>query len=194
MFLRRFVYISGAVRFFINVKPIDVIYTALPFYHSASGIITISQCVLHGNTVAIRSKFSASKFWEDCIKYKCTVSHYIGEMCRFLLAQPDKPTDRQHQVRVMYGNGLRPQIWTQFTQRFSIDTVAEFYGSTEGNANVVNFPGKVGACGFVPVIVPSKYPVTLIKVDPETREPVRDKEGLCQLCKPGRIGQIPILD
>lgn len=34
----------------------------------------IGQCVLHGMTVVIRKKFSASRFWDDCIKYNCTVS------------------------------------------------------------------------------------------------------------------------
>lgn len=34
----------------------------------------IGQCLLHGMTVVIRKKFSASRFWDDCIKYNCTVS------------------------------------------------------------------------------------------------------------------------
>lgn len=70
-----------------------------------------------GNTVCIRPKFSASKFWDDCIKYEATVTQYIGEICRYLLAQPEKPQDKQHHIRMMFGNGLRPQIWTEFSQR-----------------------------------------------------------------------------
>lgn len=70
-----------------------------------------------GNTVCIRPKFSASKFWDDCIKYEATVTQYIGEICRYLLAQPEKPQDKQHRIRMMFGNGLRPQIWTEFSQR-----------------------------------------------------------------------------
>lgn len=34
----------------------------------------IGQGLIHGMTVVIRKKFSASKFWDDCIKYNCTVS------------------------------------------------------------------------------------------------------------------------
>lgn len=33
----------------------------------------IGQCLLQGMTVVIRKKFSASHFWEDCVKYNCTV-------------------------------------------------------------------------------------------------------------------------
>lgn len=67
------------------------------------------------------------------------MGQYIGEMCRYLLAVKPGPQDKAHSVRVMYGNGLRPQIWLQFTERFAIPRIAEFYGATEGNANIGNF-------------------------------------------------------
>jgi hypothetical protein len=57
-------------------------------------------------------------------------------MCRYILAAPPKPEDKQHKLRMIYGNGLKPQIWTQFVERFNIPHVAEFYGATEGNANI----------------------------------------------------------
>lgn len=40
---------------------------------SAGNIVGIGQCLLQGMTVVIRKKFSASHFWEDCVKYNCTV-------------------------------------------------------------------------------------------------------------------------
>ena len=52
--------------------------------------------------------------------------------------------DRAHQVRVIAGNGLRPEIWDEFTKRFGIARVCEFYASSEGNAafiNIFNVPG-----------------------------------------------------
>lgn len=57
-------------------------------------------------------------------------------MCRYLLAVPPSPTDKTHPVRMMYGNGLRPQIWLPFTERFNLARISEFYGATEGNANI----------------------------------------------------------
>lgn len=67
------------------------------------------------------------------------VAQYIGEICRYLLAQPHKPQDRGHRVRVAYGNGLRPQIWKEFMKRFNIERIGEFYGATEGNANISQY-------------------------------------------------------
>lgn len=57
-------------------------------------------------------------------------------MCRYVLASPPKLEDRDHKIRLIFGNGLRPQIWKEFVERFDIPQVAEFYGATEGNANI----------------------------------------------------------
>ena len=64
------------------------------------------------------------------------VAQYIGEICRYLLSQPESESDRQHSVRLMFGNGLRQKIWKQFINRFNIKQIGELYGSTEGNANI----------------------------------------------------------
>lgn len=36
----------------------------------------------------------------------------------------------------MIGNGLQPGLWKNFRERFNIKYIREFYGSTEGNANM----------------------------------------------------------
>jgi solute carrier family 27 fatty acid transporter 1/4 len=64
------------------------------------------------------------------------VAQYIGEICRYLLTVPVCPEEKQHKVRLMYGNGLRPQIWEPFVTRFGIQQIGEFYGATEGNSNI----------------------------------------------------------
>ncbi len=107
------------------------------------------------------------------------VFFYIGELCRYVLAQPKKPVDTQHCIRVMMGNGLRAQIWSEFTKRFQIPNVGEFYGSTEGNVGMINPFNKVGACGRLIVTFPFLNSSTLVKVDPDTREYVRNSSGFC---------------
>uniref|UniRef100_T1IQZ9 Long-chain-fatty-acid--CoA ligase n=1 Tax=Strigamia maritima TaxID=126957 RepID=T1IQZ9_STRMM len=185
----RYIFISAGIRIMMHVRFNDVIYTPLPLYHSAGGVIGIGQAILAGSTVVIRSKFSASKYWDDCIKYNCTVAQYIGEICRYLLASPPKPTDTEHRVRLIFGNGLRSQIWKPFVGRFRVKEIGEIYGSTEGNANIVNIDNQPNAVGFVSRIAPWAYPVTLIRIDKDTNEPLRDKNGLCIQCKPDEPGE-----
>ncbi|KPJ11958.1 Long-chain fatty acid transport protein 4 [Papilio machaon] len=132
----RMVFMASGVHYLGGLSPKDVIYCPMPLYHSAGGCITVGQAFIFGCTVALRNKFSASAYFPDCIKFNATAAHYIGEMCRYILATPPKPTDKQHKVRTVYGNGMRPTVWTDFVNRFNIKRVVEFYGATEGNANI----------------------------------------------------------
>lgn len=183
----RFIFIATGISTIAEMRTSDILYTPLPLYHTAGGVMSAGQSLLHGNTTVIRKKFSASSYFNDCIKYKCTIAQYIGEMCRYILAVPPKPEDKNHNLRMIFGNGLRPQIWRDFVARFNIPQVVEFYGATEGNANIVNIDNTIGAIGFMSRIIPSVYPISIIKVNAEG-EPIRDSKGLCQVCGPDEPG------
>ncbi|XP_019119427.2 long-chain fatty acid transport protein 1 [Larimichthys crocea] len=168
----------------------DILYNCLPLYHSAGTIMGVGQCLLFGLTVVVRRKFSGSRFWDDCVKHNCTALIYIGEICRYLLAQPFHPSEAHHRVRVAIGNGLRPAVWEEFVRRFRIQRIGEFYGATECNCSLINIDGKVGACGFNSRILPSFYPIRLVRVQEGTGELLRDSKGLCIPCLPGEPGML----
>ena len=115
-------------------------------------------------------------------------------MCRYLLAQPRRPSEKQHSVHVAYGNGLRPQIWKEFQSRFAISRIGEFYGATEGNVGFFNTDNTPGTCGFVSVIAPGLFPSKFIKVDAVTGDLLRGENGLAipaQVGEPGlAVGKI----
>ena len=115
---------------------------------------------------------------------------YIGEICRFLLAQPVKPVDKQHNVRLAYGNGLRAHIWEEFKERFQITQIGEFYGATEGNCSLGNITGKVGSVGFLSVLVPAAYPLKIVRIDPDTNEPIRNSSGFCEIVDYNEPGEL----
>lgn len=77
----------------------------------------------------------------------CQVVQYIGEICRYLLKQPVRKAEGQHRVHLAVGNGLRPAIWEEFTQRFRVQQIGEFYGATECNCSIANMDGKVSMAG-----------------------------------------------
>jgi len=60
--------------YFVGLSNDEVIYDPLPLYHTSGGIVGVGQGLIHGCTVVLRRKFSASAFFQDCGKYKCTVS------------------------------------------------------------------------------------------------------------------------
>ncbi|KAL2790518.1 very long-chain acyl-CoA synthetase isoform 2, partial [Daubentonia madagascariensis] len=141
-----------------------------------------------GATLALRAKFSASQFWDDCRKYNATVIQYIGELLRYLCNSPEKPNDRDHKVRMALGNGLRADVWRQFIRRFGDVHIYEFYAATEGNIGFVNYTRKIGAVGRVNYLQRKVITYDLIKYDVEKDEPVRDGNGYCIRVPTGEVG------
>ncbi|XP_072860550.2 long-chain fatty acid transport protein 2 isoform X2 [Pogona vitticeps] len=141
-----------------------------------------------GATLVLRSKFSASCFWDDCRRYQVTVIHYVGELMRYLCNSPKKDNDRDHCVRIAIGNGIRGEVWKEFLHRFGSIRIYEFYGATEGNISFINYTGKIGAVGKTNFLLKKVTKFELIKYDIDLDEPVRDEKGCCVLVSPGETG------
>ncbi|XP_014230312.1 long-chain fatty acid transport protein 1-like [Trichogramma pretiosum] len=187
----RYLLVQTATYHMLGLRQGDVIYNPIPLYHMSGGIVGTGCALIKGIPSVLRTKFSVTTYWMDCIKYKCTVSQYIGEMCRYLLSAPPRPEDTKHPVRLMVGNGMRPQIWETFVNRFKIQQVNEVYGSSEGNANIINVDNTVGAVGFVPSILPqSLHPVAIIRINNDTNEPLRNEDGFCIRAQPNEPGML----
>ena len=71
-----------------------------------------------GVSLAIGRRFSVTGFWKDVRDSHATGFMYVGETARYLLAAPPSPDDKNHNLRIMYGNGMRPDVWTRFQERF----------------------------------------------------------------------------
>jgi fatty-acyl-CoA synthase len=166
----------------LRLKSSDTLYSCLPLYHNNALTVALSSVINSGATLALGKSFSASKFWDEVIAGDATAFIYIGEICRYLLNQPPKPTDRAHKVRLIAGNGLRPEIWDEFTKRFGIARVCEFYASSEGNAafiNIFNVPQTTGI---------SPTPLAYVEYDPDTGAPLRDENGRVRRVPAGEPG------
>ena len=163
-------------------------YNTLPMYHTNGGIVATS-CWMYGGCLILRRKFSASQFWSDCRKYNANVFIYIGEVCRYLMAQAPSPDDSRHHVQRIIGNGLRGDVWAAFQKRFAIPRVFEFYGSTEGNVGFVNADNTLGSCGLMPELGQFVMGVNLVKYDVENDKHLRKPNGLCVTCGAGEVGE-----
>ena len=118
---------------------------------------------------------------------------YVGEIARYLLALPPSPADRQHLLRMAYGNGMRPDVWGRFQDRFGVPKVCEFYGSTEGGLshltiqegdflrNAVSHDGLIRRWQLHNQIVP-------VLVDAETNTIVRDPSTGFAVRMPYEVG------
>jgi len=155
----------------------------LPLYHGNGGVVAVSACIHVGCIQVVRRRFSASSFWKDVEQHRITAMIYVGELWRYLhnLAvaqdkaqeQPSKPLPST--LRVIAGNGLRPDIWSQVVERFGIKRVVEHYGMTEmPSGPYMNFYGVVGSCGFIPPDIRAEQGADkLVRYDVERNGPLR---------------------
>ena len=166
----------------VRLKKDDVLLCPLPMYHNNALTVGLGCVLAAGACMAIEEHFSASKFWDQARATGATAAIYIGEICRYLLNQPAGPGDRDHKVRVMTGNGLRPEIWTEFQERFGIERICEFYAASECNiafVNAFNVPRTTGYC-------PMDF--AIVDYDPETGEPRRGADGRLKKVGKGGVG------
>ncbi len=178
----------SGLQFGVNVMtltPEDTYYCSLPFYHSNALVVGLGSCLAGGATLAMRRKFSASNFFDDCRKFNATAFIYIGELLRYLLAQPEKPNDKIHGIEKVLGNGLRPDIWMEFKERFGIKRVHEFYGASEGNTGFVNLFNFDKTVGWSPSHGKA-WEVVGYDVDADT--PTLGDDAFLQRVKPGNTG------
>jgi fatty-acyl-CoA synthase len=173
----------------MNLKPEDRMYNALPMYHSIGGIVAVGPLLSTGGSVVIRDKFSTNEFWSDVCRWECTLFQYIGELCRYLLNAPVQSHETQHRLRLCCGNGLQPDIWNRFKERFRIPQVLEFYAATEGNVSLVNVEGKPGSIGRIPPYLAHRFAIELVRFDYETEQPLRDELGYCIRCNQDETGE-----
>jgi fatty-acyl-CoA synthase len=174
----------------MNTTSADRMYDCLPMYHTVGGLVATGAVLLNGGAVVIREKFSVNEFWDDIVREQCTLFQYIGELCRYLVHAPPNPNESKHRLRMVCGNGLRPDLWEQFKTRFHIPHILEFYGATEGNVNIFNFEGKPGSVGRVPWFVAHRFPIAVVKFDVERQRPIRNANGFCERCEPNELGEV----
>lgn len=167
----------------------DRMYIALPLYHTAGGVMALGSTLLDGGTAILTRKFSASRFWDDCAQHGATHFQYIGELCRYLVNSPSHPLERAHQLRACIGNGLRPDVWPAFQERFRIPQIVEFYGATEGTGSLFNLDNRVGAVGRLRPALAKRLGIHLVKYDIAADELVRGDDGRVIEAAPNEPGE-----
>jgi len=165
-----------------TICPDDTVYVPLPFFHTNALTVGWPAALYNGAAVALRRRFSASQFLSDVRQFHVTHFVYVGEVCRYIMAQPEKPDDHQNPLREIMGNGLRPDIWEPFKKRFGIEHIHEFYGAAEGVGvftNLFDFDYTVGT---------SLTPYAIVRYDTENDVPERNEKGRLRRVNRGEAG------
>ena len=173
----------------MDARADDRLYDCLPMYHSVGGVVAVGAMLAAGGAIIVRKGFSARGFWDDVAASQATIFQYIGELCRYLVAAPEREAAPRHALRLAVGNGLRADVWRAFETRFAIPRIVEFYAATEGSFSLFNLEGEPGAIGRIPRFMAHRAPVALVAFDVEREAPVRDGTGYCRRCGADEVGE-----
>ena len=154
-----------------RINDSDCMYNCLPLYHSTGLMLGLCACVQVGAATFIRRKFSASAFWKEAKQFNTTAFVYVGELCRYLSFQDPSEEEKDNPISSMVGNGLRPDLWDCFRNRFNVERIVEIYGASEGNALFMNLLNKDETIGM------TNARVALFEYDVAEDKLVKDTES-----------------
>ncbi|MBC8291556.1 MAG: AMP-binding protein [Proteobacteria bacterium] len=122
----------------------DCGYACMPLFHSNAMFIGFMPSFWVGARMALRERFSASKFVPDVIGNGVTFWNYVGEPVHYVLRALEKQYDgdldriraevTEHPdnvFRYAVGNGAAPPDIDRFIDWMGLEDMFELYGSTE---------------------------------------------------------------
>jgi crotonobetaine/carnitine-CoA ligase len=103
----------------------------LPLFHAAAQCHALWPSLVAGASVAMMSRFSASRFFEQAIEYSGTMAALFGAPLRMQLNQPERLVDRAHNLRnVTFAQSLTEAEYEDWHRRFRVP-LQQLWGMTE---------------------------------------------------------------
>jgi crotonobetaine/carnitine-CoA ligase len=106
-------------------------FVVLPLFHGNAQYYSTMSALIRGASIALMDRFSASRYFDKCIEYGCTVASLFAAPMRMLLAQAENPEHRDNRLRVaMYAQNLTTQQMHEWQRRFTAPLM-QLWGMTE---------------------------------------------------------------
>lgn len=118
----------------------DVAYNSMPLFHGNAIMAAWAPCLANGAAYAMRRKFSASGFLPDIQRFGATFFNYVGRSLAYVVAQPERPGERENRLRFGFGTEASARDRDEFLRRFGCP-LFESYGSSEGTIHIVPAEG-----------------------------------------------------
>ncbi|GAB2736099.1 AMP-binding protein [Amycolatopsis magusensis] len=120
----------------------DVLYTALPLFHT-NALTTPLQAFAAGGRAVIGPRFSVSAFWTRLEQAQATTTFILGAMSTMLWNRRPETFDRTRtsRLRRILGPGIAPAIKREFEDFFGVHVV-EGFGMTEIGVPIYTPPGE----------------------------------------------------
>jgi len=126
-----------------ELGPADRVMAVLPLYHINAQVVTATAPLVHGGSLVLPKRFSASSFWQTAIGHGCTWINVVPTMIAYLLNGPDLATLGLDASVIRFCRSasapLPPAQHLAFEQKFGIGII-ETMGLTETAAPCFSNP------------------------------------------------------
>jgi len=117
----------------------DRVLATLPLYHINGLVVTAIAPLVHGGSVVMPMRFSASAFWHEIARHGCTWLNVVPTIIAYLLNDPDGRAPAGVRFCRSASAALPPEHHRAFEQRFGIGVI-ETMGMTETAAPAFSNP------------------------------------------------------
>ena len=157
----------------------DRMFICMPFFHAMGLTIQFTSCLIHGATVHVVRRFSATTWLDDVRACKATITYALGVIPEFIFRQPPTDRDSDNDLRVVLAVPIGEEWGAEFEERFGL-RLMQAYGMTECNLPAFGDLADPIMAGCAGHIVDDFFEVRI--VDAETDE----------LLGPNEVGEIVV--
>jgi crotonobetaine/carnitine-CoA ligase len=126
-----YIYAGETVAKAIHLAPEDRHFVVMPLFHGNAQYYSTMSTLVTGASLALTARFSASRYFDKCIEYRCTVASLFAAPIRMLLAQPARPEHRANRLRVViYAQNITEAQLAEWHERFGAPLL-QLWGMTE---------------------------------------------------------------
>lgn len=127
-------------RHMVMSDPTDCFLTVLPAFHVNAQSTTLLGALTSGARAVFLEEYRAGQFWTQLRRHGATRTTLVAMLVRTLLAQPERPDERDHSLRsVIYSINIPTEEKERFEDRFGV-RLQNAYGLTEAMTTVAIAP------------------------------------------------------
>jgi len=115
----------------LGYGPAERPYTGLSLTHGNAQAVTLGPSLYLGLRAVFSRRFTKSKLWDVCRRYRCTTFSMLGGMATAIYSEPSRADDADNPVRLVIDAGMPAALWGSFERRFGL-RIFEWYGAIEG--------------------------------------------------------------
>jgi crotonobetaine/carnitine-CoA ligase len=126
-----YIYAGETVAKILCLTPDDRHLAVLPLFHGNAQYYSTMSTLVTGASMVLSSRFSASRYFDQAIRHRCTVASLFSAPIRMLLAQPRRDDLADNSLRaVLFAQSVTERQLGEWQERFGAPLM-QIWGMTE---------------------------------------------------------------